>query len=121
MKFCENCGNMYYIKIDDEKSNILNYYCRKCGNIDKNYTQDNICVSKTSLKENNKEINYFINEFTSLDPTLPRTNKIDCINADCPSNLEPNVPKEIIYIRYNDINIDYVYLCSVCKTNWKSK
>jgi DNA-directed RNA polymerase subunit M/transcription elongation factor TFIIS len=38
MKFCENCGNMYYIKIDDEKSNILNYYCRKCGNIDKNYT-----------------------------------------------------------------------------------
>ena len=62
MKFCENCGNMYYIKIDDEKSNILNYYCRKCGNIDKNYTQDNICVSKTSLKENNKEINYFINE-----------------------------------------------------------
>lgn len=120
MKFCNICENMYYIKIDDDNQNNLNYYCRKCGNIDKNYTKENITVNKTDLKESNKEINYILNEFTVLDPTLPRTNKILCINSECPTHTNKEIKNEIIYIRYDEINIKYVYLCSVCKTNWKS-
>ena len=27
--------------------------------------------------------------------------------------------REIIYIRYDDVNIKYVYLCSTCDTVWK--
>jgi len=122
MKFCNICENMYYIKIDDDNSNLLNYYCRNCGNTDKNYTKENIIINKTNIKESNKELNYIINEYTVLDPTLPRTNKIDCINVECPTNKTTNksVNKEIIYIRYDEINIKYIYLCSTCHTNWKS-
>jgi hypothetical protein len=29
-------------------------------------------------------------------------------------------PKEIIYERYDDINIKYIYLCSTCETVWKT-
>ena len=29
MHFCIKCGNMYYIKIDDNEE--LTYNCRKCG------------------------------------------------------------------------------------------
>ena len=55
-----------------------------------------------------------------------------CPNADCPSNSTGNdeskdsddakekVPKEIIYLRYNDSSMKYVYLCGVCKTHWKT-
>lgn len=122
MKFCNICENMYYIKIDDDNSNLLNYYCRNCGNTDKNYTKENIIINKTNIKESNKELNYIINEYTVLDPTLPRTNKIDCINVECPTNKTANKTenKEIIYIRYDEINIKYIYLCSTCHTNWKS-
>jgi DNA-directed RNA polymerase subunit M/transcription elongation factor TFIIS len=120
MKFCNICENMYYIKIDDDDSNLLNYYCRNCGNTDKNYTKENIIINKTNIKESNKELNYIINEYTVLDPTLPRTNKIDCINIECPTNKNNITNKEIIYIRYDEINIKYIYLCSTCHTNWKS-
>ena len=35
MHFCIECGNMYYLKLknmEDNSSNNLVYYCRKCGN-----------------------------------------------------------------------------------------
>ena len=126
MKFCNVCENMYYIKIDDDKENTLNYYCRNCGNVDKNYNKDNIVVNKTQFHDNDNELNYIINEFTTLDPTLPRTNKINCVNPDCPTNKKEEnsknaneIKKEIIYIRYDEINIKYIYLCTTCHTNWK--
>ena len=31
MNFCENCGNMYYLKLSSENGNQLIYNCRKCG------------------------------------------------------------------------------------------
>ena len=40
MHFCIKCGNMYYIKIDDNDE--LLYNCRKCGH--KNNTLINFSV-----------------------------------------------------------------------------
>ena len=50
MHFCNNCDNMYYIKISDENDNTLKYYCRNCGFEDNTLSIDNTCVSKTQLK-----------------------------------------------------------------------
>ena len=49
-----------------------------------------------------------------------RVNNILCPNKDCPTNTK-NEPREIIYIRYDDLNINYVYLCSTCDTTWKTE
>ena len=56
MHFCEKCQNMYYIRLKGEDSNNLIYYCRKCGNENKDLgtNSNNICVSKTHLKKTNK-------------------------------------------------------------------
>ena len=53
MHFCKVCENMYYIRLKDDDSNSLIYYCRKCGNEDDTLgaTLNNICVSKTSIKK----------------------------------------------------------------------
>ena len=120
MHFCSNCKNMYYIKIDEDNPNSLLYYCRNCGNEDNLITEDNICVSKTQIKKGEKSFSHFINKYTKLDPTLPRVNNILCPNKDCPTNSK-NEPREIIYIRYDDLNINYVYLCSTCDTTWKTE
>ena len=120
MHFCSNCKNMYYIKIDEDNPNSLLYYCRNCGNEDNLITEDNICVSKTQIKKGEKSFSHFINKYTKLDPTLPRVNNILCPNKDCPTNTK-NEPREIIYIRYDDLNINYVYLCSTCNTIWKTE
>ena len=51
MNFCTKCDNMYYLKISKENTNKLIYYCRKCGNVDDNITNNDgiICVSKTHI------------------------------------------------------------------------
>jgi hypothetical protein len=111
---------MYYISIDPSDSNKLIYYCRNCGNKDSNVSIENVIVSKLELKKSEQEFSHIINKYTKLDPTLPRINKILCPNADCLTNKEDK-PREIIYIRYDDINMKYVYLCSTCDTVWKTE
>jgi len=110
---------MYYIRIDSENTNKLIYYCRNCGNEDELLTVDNVTVSKTVVKKNEQKFSHIINKYTKLDPTLPRINKIPCPNADCDTN-KKDVPRENIYIRYDDVNMKYIYMCCVCDQIWKS-
>jgi len=119
MHFCSNCNNMYYIRINSDNANKLVYYCRNCGNEDNLLTTDNVCVSKTTLKKNDQSFNHIINKYTKYDPTLPRINKVLCPNPDCTTNTK-DTPREIIYIRYDDTNMKYVYLCSTCDTVWQT-
>ena len=120
MHFCSKCQNMYYISIDPNDANTLVYYCRNCGNQDKTISVDNVTVSKVQLKKSEQEFSHIINKYTKLDPTLPRVNKILCPNAECDTNTK-EAEREIIYIRYDDVNMRYVYLCSSCDTVWKTE
>lgn len=119
MHFCSNCSNMYYIRINSDDPNKLVYYCRKCGNEDKLLAIENVCVSKTQVKKSEQSFGHIVNKYTKLDPTLPRISNILCVNPDCITNTEDK-PREIIYIRYDDANMKYIYLCSDCDTIWKT-
>ena len=119
MHFCSNCQNMYYIRVNDNNPNQLVYYCRQCGNEDTSITNNNICVSKLQIKKNEQSFNHMINKYTKMDPTLPRINTILCPNPECETNTK-NVEREIIYIRYDETNMKYVYVCSTCDTVWKT-
>jgi len=131
MYFCSVCENMYYIRISGGKEsaekdkNTLVYYCRKCGNEDHELAGDakNVCVSKTHVRKKVASFTHMVNEYTKLDPTLPRIKNIKCPNPNCVSNSpEDGVvgKNEVIYLRYDDDNIRFVYICSLCDTIWKS-
>ena len=60
-----------------------------------------------------------INPYIKLDPTLPRINTIKCPNQNCKSNKESTNSQEVIYLRYDDINMKYIYVCALCDTVWK--
>lgn len=114
MHFCKVCENMYYVRIDSDNSNKLIHYCRNCGD-----TSD-INVSNTSIKkEQEHSFHNIINKYTKHDPTLPRVNNVLCPNKDCLTNTEGK-EREIIYIRYDDLNIKYIYLCTECDKEWKT-
>ena len=119
MHFCSKCSNMYYIRINSDDPNSLVYYCRQCGNEDKSIGVDNVCVSKIQIKKSEQSFNHIINKYTKLDPTLPRINNVLCPNPDCATNTK-NDAREIIYIRYDDTNMKYIYLCSTCDTVWNT-
>jgi DNA-directed RNA polymerase subunit M/transcription elongation factor TFIIS len=110
---------MYRIRLDENNQNKLIYYCSNCGNEDTEYDKSDICVSRTNAggtKTNDQTYN--INEYTKYDPTLPRINTILCPNPNCDTNKKSTL-REIIYIRYDNINMKYLYLCSTCDTTWK--
>ena len=115
MHFCSKCQNMYYIRLAGEGSNKLIYYCRNCGHEDEDLGSENIIVSKTAIKRENQKYLNVINEYTKMDPTLPRVTNIKCPNENCE---EDAANKEIIYLRYDDTNMRYVYICSACDNVW---
>ena len=133
MHFCDKCNNMLYIKLMTEDSDNLVYYCRNCGNSEYTIDKDNICVSKTDIVIREKAYDHDINEYTKLDPTLPRTNNIKCPNQSCSSNIISGIEEqdttgnsienkvnEVIYLRYDDINMKYIYMCTLCNKIWKT-
>jgi hypothetical protein len=85
-------------------------------------------VSKTTVKKKEVGVKHLVNEYTKLDPTLPRVSNIPCPNAACTSNRdqegkdagEDQLPHEVIYLRYNDAQLKFVYICNLCDTVWKS-
>jgi len=121
---------MYYIRLGEEDGNTLTYYCRRCGHEDDTLiaTIDNICVSKTNVKKKEGGVKHLVNEFTKLDPTLPRVTNIPCPNPACISNKEKEEKEEkdaseeheVIYLRYNDAQLKFVNICNLCDTVWKN-
>jgi DNA-directed RNA polymerase subunit M/transcription elongation factor TFIIS len=127
MHFCTVCQNMYYIRLTGENKDQLIYYCRKCGNEDDELISslENVCVSQTQLKASVSSYEHIINKYTKLDPTLPHINNIKCPNSACTSNEETKSADDakkpdILYLRYDDNNMKFVYLCTECNTVWKS-
>jgi len=122
MKFCEVCDNMYYIGIDAEDPNKLTYYCRNCKHRDTTLTEEGLCVLNTQLKQGEQKFNHIINKYTKMDPTLPRIYNVVCPNPECKTNKSSGEkkPAEVIYIRYDDDNLKYVYICVDCDTTWKT-
>lgn len=132
MHFCSVCSNMYYISITPE--NDLQYYCRNCGNIDDTIAAENICVSKVQMKKGatTQSFAHVVNKYTKLDPTLPRIKTIRCPNDECSSNKKGSASgdssgkhldstNEVIYLRYDDTNLKYIYLCTKCDKVWNTE
>ena len=121
MKFCVKCDNMYYIGVSDKDSNQLTYYCRNCGHKDETLTSEGVCVLNTELRKGEQKFNHIVNRYTKMDPTLPRIYNMVCPNATCKTNTSAEkVPCEVIYMRYDDDNLKYLYICAECDAVWKT-
>lgn len=119
MRFCKKCENMYYISIGTDNENTLTYTCRNCGDIDANVS-NGLCVLDTNFKDTSIKNIQTINEFTKMDPTLPRLSNMPCPNVNCVSNKDKDIEKNIIYIRYDNSNLKHIYICNNCDTTWNS-
>ena len=122
MNFCGTCNNMYYIKLEEEDCDKIVYYCRNCGNVDDKILDVNKCILQENINKVEDKYNIHISKYTKLDITLPRINYIKCPYSICETNKEgfDLTKKEIIYIRYDNIAMKYLYLCSHCDFIWKT-
>ena len=73
------------------------------------------------LKEKTSEsYKILLNEFTKGDPTLPHVNTIKCPNTECESNAGTK-EADVIYIKYDAVNMKFMYICNVCDAQWRSR
>ena len=84
-------------------------------------TYHDLNIHLTYNKQKTADHLKYINEFTKLDPTLPRINTIKCQNQECVSNKDEKVENEVIYIRYDDDGMKYSYICVKCDFVWNTK
>jgi DNA-directed RNA polymerase subunit M/transcription elongation factor TFIIS len=114
MEFCEVCDNMLYLSnVEDEMSLI--HLCKKCG-FQRKSSEGTTLVSSLSFS---KQAPYTsaVNQYTKLDPTLPRIQGMPCPKPDCENH---KLARDIIYIRYDNVDLKYAYLCPICDTVWKT-
>ena len=106
---------MLYLKFiepsvdSDEIHNSLLYICKNCNFQKAHTSEENSCIFKIDYNTENIKKNSFINPFIYEDITLPRAEGIKCPNVNCPK------PKsEIIYIKYDNDNLKFIYICLDC-------
>jgi len=114
--FCPTCR--YYLYLD-QNDKTLRRICRNCG-----YQEEDKkggLILEIDLKEKTSEgYKILMNEFTQRDPTLPHVNTIKCPNEQCDSNTT-NKDKDVIYLKYDAVNLKFLYICNVCNAHWRSK
>ena len=123
MRFCSNCQNMYYLQVEPNNTQSLILFCRQCGNKETNLTNEDLTISRLQIKKNEQSFHHIINKYTKFDPTLERRNDILCPNASCDTNIQnnSNAPeRDVVYIRYDEKNMKYAFLCCTCDTIWNS-
>jgi DNA-directed RNA polymerase subunit M/transcription elongation factor TFIIS len=127
---------MYYIKINGEDANTLVYYCRFCGHEDNEPAESGVVVLRTEYKKTEQQFSHMVNRYIKHDPTLPRIANVKCPNESCTSNAATSnhgdkahqgdkahsdkTESRVIYLRYDDNNMKYLYICEDCDTTWKT-
>jgi DNA-directed RNA polymerase subunit M/transcription elongation factor TFIIS len=121
IKFCSVCDMYYYTRISETDGNRLSYYCRSCGNVE-DTPIEGACVLDTRMRAREQTFRHIVNPYTKYDPTIPSSYDIPCPEAGCASNHsdDTKVPREVKYIRYDNANMKYLYICMVCDATWKT-
>jgi len=93
---------------------------------------------ETIVQERSSEgYKILLNEFTRQDPTLPHVNTLPCPNTTgyeekdgtgkvirrvepCISNVDTK-QRDVIIIKYDNQNMKFIYICTKCGTQWRSR
>ena len=116
MKFCPKCENYLYL---DTKTSTLLRVCRTCGHSEED-TQGGLAMETIVQERSSESYKIVVNEFTRLDPTLPHVKTLPCPLQTCPTNTK-GLERDVIIIKYDGVNLKYLYICNVCGTEWRSR
>lgn len=122
MKFCNICDNMLYISITSD--NKLQHYCKNCSYKNVLDDQTTELVSTTTIDQDVETYKQFMTKYIKYDMSLPRVNNISCVNPSCKTNSNNSAhihDNQVIYIKYDQTNMRYLYYCCHCEQFWKNE
>jgi DNA-directed RNA polymerase subunit M/transcription elongation factor TFIIS len=116
MKFCPVCR---YAQLHKVTAEGLVLECYNCGEAQPD-TKGGLILEIHTQQRSSEGYKILLNEFTKFDPTLPHSKTIKCPNGQCTSNLG-TAEKDVIYIKYDPMNMKYLYICTLCDKQWRSR
>ena len=132
IRFCVKCENKYYHRMHipsspegstESEEPVLTYYCRVCGYEDTDTQQSGMCVLDTQKHKQVDLFSHIYNPYTKHDPTLPHI-FMPCPNTGCQTNDtsgKESGTTDVVYLRYNNKEMKYLYICTVCEFKWKNE
>ena len=136
MRFCTSCGNMLYLRVQGQ---VLSYVCAQCPAAAATEEKERVepIVLHTRKRTTEQRYHHALHPHTKYDPTLPRLHDMPCPQSSCPSHQhvvkdgkqekdgkdggdekEEKGGSEVLYIRYDDKRLKYLYLCVHCDATW---
>lgn len=136
MHFCSICDNVLHMQIgalEDKKKTTdtatvpLLMYCKHCPftlEFDQNKDNNprtqvfNPCMYRSNYSSNHPlYFSTLVNKYTFDDPTLPRMH-CACPNDECLTHKDNQLTPEVIFVRFDDQEMQYLYLCQHCRQCW---
>jgi len=118
IRFCPVCRYYLYLEVSGEDQS-LHRICRNCGHREED-TKGGMVMEMMIQERSAEGYKILLNEFTRQDPRLPHIRKnIKCPEPTCDSNHGKKDP-DIIYIKYDAVNMLYLYICDICGFQWRS-
>ena len=119
---CPKCDYYMPLTQDPEASSqlsgVLIRACRNCGH--REQEKKGLVMESVIQGQASESYSVFLNEFTKEDPRLPHVKNLQCPNQACGSRTGQAEP-DVIYIKHDSANMKYLYICTVCDTNWRSR
>ena len=116
IKFCDQCSNTMNIFINDDEDNTLIYKCKMCEHQESIveetfcvYSYDNSKIKRSNLLNTNK---YLLHDVTL--PKIQNNPNIKCVNKNCTAECS------ITYIKYDNEDMNYIYICNNCGEKWEN-
>ena len=127
VRFCPVCRYYLYLQAnprgaEEENQNdvTLTRLCRNCGFKEED-TKGGLVMEMYIQERAAESYKILLNEFTRRDPRLPHIQgTIKCPDPACESN-HGATKSDILYIKYDPINMLYVYICDICGHTWRSR
>lgn len=99
--------------------NTLLNVCKNCGNAQRVDTSETAsCVMENNYADDSTLYKQFMNRHMHDDPTLPRVSNIECVNREC--TRKDTQTNDVVYVKYDAINVRFLYQCGHCAAFWKS-
>ena len=138
--YCRNCGhedatlsaesicvsNTQFRRSEQNFTHIVNEYTKYDPTLPRINTikcPNHECISNTASMAggaSSSSTNSSTNS-SSTNSSSKKSSKDENTDLENPaSNNNGNNGREVIYIRYDDVNMKYVYLCVRCDTTWKT-
>jgi DNA-directed RNA polymerase subunit M/transcription elongation factor TFIIS len=115
MEFCELCDNMLYMKVN--KENKMFNYCRSCGNEVYLEDQKTKKIMEKKIGDSKSKYQMYLNKNIVHDNTLPRINNLTCPSDTCTK--DEGMSNEVIFVKYDIDNMNYLYICKYCSHVWE--